>query len=44
MLMLREPFNYTKWQQNLWPDKTVEEISKAANSTAKPRRIYHRIA
>ena len=29
-LILREPFDYTKWQQNLWPDKSVAEISKAA--------------
>ena len=29
-LILREPFDYTKWQRNLWPDKNVTEISKAA--------------
>ena len=29
-LILREPFDYTKWQQNLWPDKNVAEISGAA--------------
>ena len=29
-LILREPFDYTKWQQNLWPDRNVAEISKAA--------------
>lgn len=29
-LILREPFDYTKWQQNLWPDKNVAEISKTA--------------
>ena len=29
-LILREPFDYTKWQQNLWPDKNVADISKAA--------------
>jgi hypothetical protein len=22
-------FGYTKWQRNLWPDKSLEEISKA---------------
>jgi len=27
-LMMREPFNYTAWQRNLWDDKSVEEISK----------------
>ena len=34
-LMLREPFDYTQWQQNLWPDKTVEEISTAATELRK---------
>lgn len=29
-LILRESFDYTKWQGKLWPDKSVEEISKAA--------------
>ncbi len=29
-LMLREPFDYTKWQRTLWPDRDIEEISRAA--------------
>jgi hypothetical protein len=29
-LLLREPFDYTKWQSSLWPEMTVEDISKAA--------------
>ena len=29
-LILREPFDYTKWQENLWNDKTVDEISTKA--------------
>jgi hypothetical protein len=29
-LILREPFDYTGWQRQLWPHKSVEEISKAA--------------
>ncbi|WP_276619558.1 hypothetical protein [Syntrophomonas wolfei] len=29
-LILREPFDYTKWQKDLWKDKTVKEISEAA--------------
>lgn len=29
-LILREPFDYTKWQRHLWMDKSVEEISRAA--------------
>jgi len=30
MLIQREPFDYTKWQENLFEDMTVEEISKKA--------------
>ncbi len=29
-LIMREPFNYTEWQRNLWNDKSVEEISTMA--------------
>ena len=29
-LMLREPFDYTKWQRDLWPEKSLEEISRSA--------------
>lgn len=29
-LMIREPFDYTKWQRNLWEGKTVAEISEEA--------------
>ena len=29
-LMLREPFDYMRWQRHLWADKSVEDISKAA--------------
>ncbi len=29
-LILREPFDYTNWQKQLWPEMTVDEISKAA--------------
>lgn len=32
-LLLREPFDYTKWQRNLWLDKTIEEISQMAVQT-----------
>lgn len=34
-LILREPFDYTKWQQNLWLDRNVAEISKAAMEQRK---------
>ena len=36
-LMLRESFDYTQWQQNLWPGKTVVEISTAAMEFRKTR-------
>jgi len=29
-LLKREPFDYTKWQRDLWKDKSVEELSKEA--------------
>jgi hypothetical protein len=29
-LIQREPFDYTRWQQGLWPGKSVKEISRAA--------------
>ncbi len=29
-LIMREPFDYTEWQRDLWSDKSVEEISNMA--------------
>ena len=29
-LIQREPFDYTKWQRNLWERQSVEEISRNA--------------
>jgi len=29
-LILREPFDYTKWRQDLFKDLSVEEVSAAA--------------
>ena len=29
-LILRQPFDYTEWQQKLWIDKSIEEISNMA--------------
>ena len=29
-LVIREPFDYTKWQKGLWLNRTVEEISNSA--------------
>jgi hypothetical protein len=30
MLMYKEPFDYTKWQEHLWEDRSVEDIHNAA--------------
>ena len=30
MLIQREPFDYTKWQENLFENMTIEEISNKA--------------
>ena len=29
-LILREPFDYTQWQRQLWTERSVAELSKAA--------------
>ncbi len=29
-LILREPFDYTEWQENLWDDRAIEDISRSA--------------
>lgn len=34
-LILREPFDYTKWQKHLWENRSVEDISKAAMQQRK---------
>ncbi len=42
-LILREPFDYTKWQRRLWPGRGVEEISEAARQhrRALPHKGVH---
>ena len=29
-LITREPFDYTQWQKDIWPERSIEEISEAA--------------
>lgn len=29
-LIIQETFDYTKWQKNLWVDKSVDDLSKLA--------------
>ncbi len=31
-LFQREPSDYTKWQRTLWPEHSVEDISRAART------------
>lgn len=34
-LILREPFDYTAWRQDLWEDLTIAEIDALAQSQQK---------
>ena len=34
-LLLREPFDYTKWRKDLWRGRSVEDISHAAGRRLK---------
>lgn len=34
-LILKEPFDYTKWQKHLWENRSVEDISKSAMQLRK---------
>ena len=34
-LIQREPFDYTKWQRDLWDNHSVEEISRKAMGVRK---------
>lgn len=39
-LIMREPFDYTKWRRQLWPTETVEELSgKAMQYRAASSRL-----
>jgi hypothetical protein len=37
-LIQREPFDYTKWRQSLWPDRGIDEISQAAMKQRTEKR------
>jgi len=37
-LIKREPFDYTKWQRDLWKDKEVKELSKEAMAFRKRQK------
>ncbi len=36
-LIMRSPFDYTKWQKKLWAEKSVEDISDAAMELRKSK-------
>ena len=36
-LIMRSPFDYTKWQKKLWTDRSVENISEAAMELRKSK-------
>jgi len=38
-LVMREPFDYTKWQRTLWPDKSVAELSASAMQFRKKEKM-----
>ena len=40
MLMKKEPFDYTKWQENLLEDLSLEEINKRAADLRKNQTSY----
>jgi hypothetical protein len=37
-LLLRAPFDYTQWQRQLWPGKSVAELSQAAMQLRQAQR------
>ena len=37
-LMSKEPFDYTKWQEDLYENMTVEELSKKAMTNRQNKR------
>ena len=36
-LIMRSPFDYTKWQKKLWVDRSMEDISNAAMELRKSK-------
>lgn len=42
-LVMREPFDYTKWQKTLWIDKSVAELSGAAMQFRKKLKMEKEI-
>jgi len=38
-LVIKEPFDYTKWQTNLYEDMTVRELSKRAMENRRTKEM-----
>ncbi|MDM8530175.1 hypothetical protein QUF63_03325 [Anaerolineales bacterium HSG25] len=38
-LILREPFDYTLWQRNLWQTKSVSDLSREAMAYRRQSKI-----
>ncbi|MBT3881203.1 MAG: hypothetical protein HON76_18870 [Candidatus Scalindua sp.] len=36
-LIIRVPFDYTKWQRDLWPEESVESLSKKAMEAVREK-------
>lgn len=36
-MLIREPFDYTKWQRDLWPEMDVNELSDKATEYQKKK-------
>ena len=37
-LMLREPFDYTEWQRNLWVDKSIDDLIQMAHEQQEDKQ------
>ena len=38
-LIIKEPFDYTKWQENLYENLSVEELSRKAMERRKKKQL-----
>jgi hypothetical protein len=36
-LIIREPFDYTKWQRDIWLDESIESLSKKAMDASQEK-------
>jgi len=43
MLIQREPFDYTKWQENLFENMSIEDINKRAIKYGKDNNLDYNL-